>query len=272
MASTAPTVLLGTVLAGFRRLIPFMGLFVFLQVLHSPAAKAGELVVTVSGVSGPWEWVNGGLNTQFPYGQTAHDFAPPPVVTANPSAGIPFTVGNQLTLAYVSGLWDIGDGNSVDANGDPAQGVITSYADAQNPYWGLNPSYWCLSSDFPHYPMALMGVFTDSSGSIIGVPYVIGDNRTLIVPAGATQLQLGAEDSYFADNSGSVNISVTETPEPSTLVLLCVGAVGLVGYGLRRRRVTRTAKPTAFDQQDDPPILAFPSESRPASSGARRAA
>ena len=66
------------------------------------------------------------------------------------------------------------------------------------------------------------------------------------------------------------NGTISVTPEPSTLVLLGVGAIGLLGYGLRRR-LARTAKPAAFDQQDDPTILSFPSRSSQASA-ARRAA
>ena len=54
------------------------------------------------------------------------------------------------------------------------------------------------------------------------------------------------------------------TPEPSTLALLAAGALGLLGYGWRRRRAARrTAKPAAFNQaepQDEgPAILSMPS-------------
>ncbi len=64
---------------------------------------------------------------------------------------------------------------------------------------------------------------------------------------------------------------IAVTPEPSTLALLVAGALGLVGYGWRRR-VARTAKPAVFDQQHDAPaILSLPSHSSPASA-ARRAA
>ncbi len=57
-------------------------------------------------------------------------------------------------------------------------------------------------------------------------------------------------------------------PEPSTLALLAAGAIGLLGYGLRRRSVRRTAKPAPLDQ-DAPAILAF--RSRSSANVARRA-
>ena len=61
-------------------------------------------------------------------------------------------------------------------------------------------------------------------------------------------------------------------PEPSTLALLAAGAIGLLGYGLRRRSVRRTAKPAPLDplDQDAPAILAF--RSRSLANAARRAA
>ena len=39
-------------------------------------------------------------------------------------------------------------------------------------------------------------------------------------------------------------------PEPSTLALLAAGAIALLGYGLRRRSVRRTAKPAPLDPLD----------------------
>jgi RHS repeat-associated protein len=49
----------------------------------------------------------------------------------------------------------------------------------------------------------LIGAFTDSTGSVIE-PVAIGASaRSFIVPAGATQFQLGINDTFYSDNGGS---------------------------------------------------------------------
>ncbi len=65
-------------------------------------------------------------------------------------------------------------------------------------------------------------------------------------------------------------VTVETTPEPSTLVLLAAGAVGLVGYCWRRRRAARrSAKP---ESNDALAILAFPAHSTHRIEATRRAA
>ena len=117
-----------------------------------------------------------------------------------------------------------------------------------------------------------------------GIPVTLGGNLELDLAAGVNPASL-VGDSYQVFDWTGVSPSgqfasitndlpagyswdtsqlyatgnVTLTPEPSTLALFAAGAIGLAGYGSWRRRTTRTAKPTAFTQQDAPPILAFPS-------------
>ena len=58
----------------------------------------------------------------------------------------------------------------------------------------------------------LIGAFTDKNGSVIE-PVVIGaTSKTLIVPNGATQFQLGVDDTYYEDNGGAgLTVSVNGT-------------------------------------------------------------
>jgi len=53
---------------------------------------------------------------------------------------------------------------------------------------------------------------------------------------------------------------ISVVPEPSALALLGIGAIGILGYGWRRRKSRISAKPTFDQPQDDAPaILSFPS-------------
>ena len=56
---------------------------------------------------------------------------------------------------------------------------------------------------------------------------VLGSLDTLYIPG---------EWAGGADTSGLDNVVMTSAPEPSTLVLLAVGAISLLGYGWRQRR------------------------------------
>jgi YD repeat-containing protein len=67
----------------------------------------------------------------------------------------------------------------------------------------------------------LMGAFTDNNGDVIE-PIAIGASaKSFVVPAGVTQLQLGINDSYLADNGGAgftVAVNGVPVPVPATAV------------------------------------------------------
>lgn len=173
------------------------------------------LTYTINGGQMPWLWKEGGLNAGFKFG--TQDGASPAAVD---SAHFRFNAGDPLLLRYVSGkvtastFW----GNAyVDARGDPGY--------KGDDGWGLFggvPSRHM--TGYPIYMVELVGTFADTSGSIVGRPFPVGDGPlALRVPPGATQLLLGINDCVFSDNAGAFNVSITglhpayQGPAPSQL-------------------------------------------------------
>ena len=59
--------------------------------------------------------------------------------------------------------------------------------------------------------------------------------QTIVAPFGATRLYLGTMDGYgWANNIGSFDVTIAPVPEPSTLLLLGSGLIGLAGYGRKK--------------------------------------
>ncbi len=172
---------------------------VFTQVVN--AVNSQSYSITVNGQAGPWEFVKGGLNTNYSYG--VGDQLPPATVTA--TNGLTFAPGTVFLIQCVSGLEDGGLGIYTDANGlttfQPANGQVTDHNNF--------PSYYFDPSDWPAYEFEVVGTFADSNGNIVGTPFNIGDQRAVVVPAGASQLEMGFNDNYYEDNIGSITMEVT---------------------------------------------------------------
>jgi hypothetical protein len=201
--------------------------------------SSAEVVVTVPGTSGPWQW-DAALNASYPYAEVVQAQGLPPAAPTSPpvsvsaASGIPFITGDVITFNYLSGLVT---GNSAlgswDANGlpDSPEYRIWNY--------GYFPSYYVppVGAALVNY-MELVGVFADANGAIVGDPVLVGDTGAFSIPVGATQFQLGFNDCNYPDNTGSLSIGVSEVPEPSSFILLGAGAVTFLPYIWRRRKRT----------------------------------
>jgi hypothetical protein len=199
-------------------------------------AQAGFITVvrTVDSHQGPWQFVPGGLNDAYRFG--FNDHLAPLVVDA--SDGFDFTSGGTFTVTYLGGATS-------------ALPPLFGYSDARGhtnwPQYGSGtpgtsgaffPSVYMDRSEYPVYLNALVGTFADDAGRIVGTPFAVNLGRTLVVPTGATRLQLGINDDIFYDNDGALTVSITgpaAVPEPSTLGSSAVAALLFVGYGLYRR-------------------------------------
>jgi RHS repeat-associated protein len=141
--------------------------------------------VTIAGTAGPW-LVSGTLNSAYSYSSTG---STAPTV-------VPATTGQQMTLQYQSGLVSIGGGqSSYDGKGVPSLNGNASPYPAQYISGSSNAG-------------ALIGAWTDATGQIVARPFVVNDGTTLTAPTGAAQLQLGVDDTAFADNTGTWTLQV----------------------------------------------------------------
>ena len=101
----------------------------------------------------------------------------------------------------------------------------------------------------------------DVTGSLVPGTYTLASYvGTLSGTFGTLNIPAGDTINYGTGSDSSITLSAV--PESSTIALLAAGALGLVGYALRRRIARQAANRAALDQQaDSPAILSFPSRS-----------
>jgi hypothetical protein len=174
-----------------------------------------------------------------------------------------YTFNSDVDLRDVN--LDITSGSVV--VGSPASGlVLTVESGAENfsvpalPLYGVTAGY---------YSQNFSGTTANNASSSLVTLAVSGSTETLTIPVNATINFTEEGEAASVNLTGNI-VATYAVPEPSTIALLAASAIGLIGYGLRRR-VARTARPAAFNQPDAPAILSFPSHSSPAHA-TRRAA
>lgn len=179
----------------------------------APAWAQEDLLLDVGANCGPWIFKAGGLNSDFPYGRGDH--RPPVVVKAD--GKFPFREDELIQIQYLSKraravAWNYD--NSCDAEGDTLR-IVNNYVGNTGKYM---PSRYISPSEYPIFLMALIGVFADENGAIVGSPFKVGLHRTVQVPAGAKQLQFGVNDDWFQTpppNLGSYQIILKRLPQPN---------------------------------------------------------
>jgi hypothetical protein len=187
----------------------------------------------------PW-FANSSLNPTFQFG--LQDGNGPAVVDS--SSAISFAPGGTLVITYLSGTTnaDILTGTSnVDANGYVPGTPVAPYPANNGPGTSGNHFPSLYMSPYPIDLNALVATFADSSGDIVGTPFAVDDGPiSVLIPVGASQLQLGINDDIFYDNGGALSVSVTgpdpPAPEPASLVLIAFPLAALAAFEYRKRR------------------------------------
>jgi hypothetical protein len=199
------------------------------SVLLFASASFAQVDVTVNGDQGPWA-VSGTLNTAYPYNQFFGNAAAPTVVTSGSQVTI--AAGQEVSINYVSGTVSVQVGMYPFTNSGGNTAIVENNSVVANSNW---PSFWIPAAEYPVYSSELVATFANSSGAIVGSPFAAGLSDTLTVPTGATQLQLGVNDTNYSDNGGAWTIAVSNVvPEPTSAGILAIG--GLLAMRRRNRR------------------------------------
>lgn len=124
----------------------------------------------------------------------------------------------MLRLRTMGGSVSVDERNFpfVDANGDLVRENLglPGYRGPINDFlsvYGFFPSR-CMPDDWNTNLGALVAAFATVDGTVVGSPFEVGLERSVVVPAGATRLQLGVNDSFFGDNSGGFDVDVVRVP------------------------------------------------------------
>ena len=206
--------------------------------------SASTVSVSVGGTAMPWLWDTVSMNTASSFG--TQDGTGPTVVDS--SSGLSFAPGGIFTITYLAGLTGAFGVPEVDGVGygpnapSPFEFVADDGGGSSGQFF---PSRYM--GPYPIYLNTLVGTFADSSGNIVGTPFAIFNGPfAILVPTGATRLQLGINDDIFADNPGSLDVSVAgpdaitgTVPEPSGFVLMGSSIIAALA-ALKLRRPARS--------------------------------
>lgn len=193
------------------------------------AASAATIDVTVNGKSGPWDL---SVNPTLVYDAGA---IAPTVVRS--STGL-LAAGTAYTIAFAGGeTQTVSFYSQTDGDG---------YANL--PQYDVSvPAQYASNKETAHL-QALLGAFADSTGKVVGTPFVVGNFGSFLAPTGASEILLGFNDNHYADNLGALtvsvggaNISAVPLPASAPMFGAALLALGGIGYAAKRKRAATAA-------------------------------
>lgn len=164
-------------------------------VAGSPAfaiAPASTQTLTVSGMCKPWN-SSATFNSGYRFGDEVTGLAP-----------VSVPVAGAVTVEYLSGTTRPKHENTwTDANGGTGDhpGPTGSTLDGNGKRY---PTFYLPTSELGI--CGLCGAFTDASGNVVQPVSIGAAGGLFTVPDGATQLQLGINDTRFDDNQGAFTV------------------------------------------------------------------
>ena len=154
------------------------------------AALAKDVTVQVDAHAGPWAPA---ANKKMPFGR---DPGAPVLVKLSDAFGKVSIYADGTTVSAGHG--------AVDSKGVDGKAVD----DSKGPHGKVYPSLYTPKILYPANLHALVAVFVDAKGLVIGRPFVVGDGVRVEKPDGAAAVALGFNDVDFAGNRGALTVTV----------------------------------------------------------------
>lgn len=157
-------------------------------------ASARDVVVQVDARAGPW------LNKANPKMRYGKGGEIAPVVIG----GLADVSGETVEIFAAQGASTQVGGADVGVEGVAGE-AVDDMPGAGKKYY---PSLYAPKVLYPTNRHALMAVFVDADGKLVGRPFAVGQGVRLAIPDGAASLSLGFNDVEFAGNGGAMTVTV----------------------------------------------------------------